>query len=71
MANEFDISHLSPVECILLADQLWEQARAHAEAIPVTAEQVEELHRRLDALDGGKMEPGEKWDIVRERLWGQ
>lgn len=71
MTQDIDITHLSPAECILLADQLWEQARAHAEAIPVTPAQLEELNRRIDALDAGTMEPGEPWEVVRQRLWGQ
>jgi putative addiction module component (TIGR02574 family) len=69
MKDEIDTSHLSPAECILLAEQLWEQARAHSEAIPVTTAQREELDRRLDALETGKMSPGESWEVVRERLF--
>lgn len=71
MTGEFDISRLTPAECILLAEQLWEQARVHAEAIPVTPAQLEELNHRLDALEEGTMDPGEPWEAVRERLWGQ
>jgi len=71
MKPEIDISQLSPAECILLAEQLWEQARAHAEAIPVTPAQLEELNRRLDALNSGTMAPGEPWEVVSERLWGR
>jgi putative addiction module component (TIGR02574 family) len=69
MSTEFDLSGLSPSECILLAEQLWEHARTHAEAAPVTDAQREELKRRLDALDSGEMPPGEPWEIVRERVF--
>ena len=34
MTHEIDITHLSPAECILLAEQLWEKARNHPEALP-------------------------------------
>ncbi len=69
MNPEIDISQLSPAECILLAEQLWEQARAHPEAVPITPAQLEELNRRLDALESGKMPPGEPWEVVRDRLF--
>ena len=65
MSTEFDLSGLSASECILLAEQLWEHARTHPEAVPVTAVQREELKRRLDALDSGEMPPGEPWEVVR------
>lgn len=69
MNAEFDITQLSPSECILLAEQLWEQARAHQEAVPLTPAQRDELNRRLDALDSGEMAAGEPWEVVRERLF--
>ncbi|HEX4138975.1 MAG TPA: addiction module protein [Candidatus Methylacidiphilales bacterium] len=69
MLPDFDINSLSPSECILLAEQLWEHARAHPEAAPLTPDQQVELKRRLDALDSGDMPPGEPWEIVRDRLF--
>src|SRR5438105_4247841 len=39
MNGDFDISHLSSAECILLAEQLWEQARSRPDAVPVTPAQ--------------------------------
>jgi putative addiction module component (TIGR02574 family) len=69
MKDAIDISHLSTAECILLAEQLWEQARAHPEAIPVTPGQLEELNRRIDALEAGTMPPGDTWEVVRDRLF--
>jgi putative addiction module component (TIGR02574 family) len=68
MTQELDISRLTPAECISLAEQLWEQARAHPEAVPVTQAQLEELHRRLDAIEAGNMPRGEPWESVRDRL---
>jgi len=69
MSNKIDLSDLSPSECILLAEQLWDLARSRPEAVPITEAQQNELKRRLDALDSGEMPPGEPWDIVRERLF--
>jgi putative addiction module component (TIGR02574 family) len=69
MSTELDFSSLSPSECILLAEQLWEKARTHPKAVPITAAQQEELKRRIDALDSGEMASGEPWDAVRERLF--
>jgi putative addiction module component (TIGR02574 family) len=71
MSTEFDLSGLSPTECILLAEQLWEQARMHPDAVPITDAQRDELKRRLDALESGEMPAGEPWEIVRERLFRQ
>jgi putative addiction module component (TIGR02574 family) len=71
MTIDLDISRLSPAECILLAEQLWERARNHPEAVPVPPEHLQELSRRLDALESGEMAPGEPWEVVRERLWGR
>ena len=30
---------------------------------------LEELQRRLAAMDAGTMGPGEPWEVVRQRLW--
>jgi putative addiction module component (TIGR02574 family) len=68
MDSDIDISNLSPAECILLAEQLWEKARAHSEAIPVTDAQQKELGRRLDALERGELPPAETWDAVQAWL---
>jgi putative addiction module component (TIGR02574 family) len=64
MKPEIDISQLSPAECILLAEQLWERARNHPEAIPITEAQMAELNRRVDAFERGEMLPGEPWEDV-------
>jgi putative addiction module component (TIGR02574 family) len=69
MKPDIDISQLSPAECVLLAEQLWERASNHPDAIPVPPEHLEELQRRVEALDSGTMEPGEPWEVVRARLW--
>jgi putative addiction module component (TIGR02574 family) len=68
MDSDIDISNLSPAECILLAEQLWEKARAHSDSIPVTAAQQKELSRRLDALERGELPPAESWDDVQAWL---
>ena len=50
MNPDIDTSQLSPAECILLAEQLWEQARNHPEAVPIPPEHLKELHRRAGCL---------------------
>lgn len=57
MLAMLDISRLSPSECILLAEQLWEHARTHPGAVPITDAQRTELKRRVAALDCGEMPP--------------
>jgi putative addiction module component (TIGR02574 family) len=64
MKPEIDISQLSPAECILLAEQLWDRARNHPEAVPVTEAQMAELRRRVDAHERGQMPAGEPWEDV-------
>jgi len=71
MKHEIDTSQLSPAECILLAEQLWDQARNHPEAVPVPKEHLEEIERRIAAIDAGAMRPGEPWETVQARLWGK
>ena len=69
MKPDIDISQLSPAECILLAEELWDRARNHPEAIPVDPEHLAEINRRVDARDSGTMRPGEPWEVVRTWLW--
>lgn len=69
MKDDVDPSRLSAAECVLLAEQLWEHARAHPEEVSVTPAQLDEIHRRLDARESGKMPPGESWELVRGRLF--
>lgn len=64
MKPDIDISHLSPAECILLAEQLWDRARHHPESIPVTDAQMDELNRRIDAFERGELSPGSAWEDV-------
>jgi putative addiction module component (TIGR02574 family) len=71
MKSGIDISQLSPAECILLAEELWERARNHPEAILVDPEHLAEINRRIEARDSGTMEPGESWEAVRARLLGR
>jgi hypothetical protein len=69
MKQDIDISQLSSAECMVLAEELLERARAHPEPILVPPGQLEELNRRLDTLDTGTMEPGEPCEIVQHRLY--
>jgi putative addiction module component (TIGR02574 family) len=68
MTADLDISRLSPAECILLAEQLWERARNHPDAVPVTEAQMTELNRRLDAHERGDLPPGSLWEEVDDWL---
>ena len=62
-----DISRLSPAECILLAEELWEKARLHPENIPVSDAQKQELARRWAAFEAGEM-PTLTWPEAKRRL---
>jgi putative addiction module component (TIGR02574 family) len=69
MKPEIDISQLSPAECILLAEELWDRASAHPDALPVPPEHLAEIERRIEAINSGAMGRGEPWETVRARLW--
>lgn len=68
MARDIDISHLTSDECIELAQQLWDKARAHADTLPASAAQLEELRCRIDAQESGELPPPEPWEAVKARL---
>jgi putative addiction module component (TIGR02574 family) len=61
----FDFSKLTPAQCILLAEELWEKARNHAELAPITPAQAEELRARVDAYEAGKLPPSQTWEEVK------
>lgn len=65
-----DYSHLSVAERILLAEELWDSVHAHAEEIPVSDAQKQELDRRWAAYEAGEM-TGSPWPEVRKRLSDQ
>jgi putative addiction module component (TIGR02574 family) len=69
MKPDIDISQLSPAECILLAEELWDRARAHPDAVHVHPEHLAEVQRRIEAIDSGAMEQGNSWESVRSLLW--
>lgn len=65
--SDIDLSALSPAECILLAQQLWDRVYEEAQALPMPAEQRAEIERRLAAVDAGTM-PVHRWEEVKKRL---
>jgi len=64
---DLDISKLSVVERIQLAEDLWDSVAADTGELPLTAAQTTELERRLSDLprDPGA---GDPWDVVRTRI---
>jgi putative addiction module component (TIGR02574 family) len=65
--KDFDFSHLTAAERIMLAQELWDSVHEEVEAAPLTAAQRDELDRRLDELESGKT-VGIRWDAVRDTL---
>ena len=65
--NDIDFSALSPTECILLAQELWDRGHDEAQTLPMPPEQRAEIERRLAAVDAGTM-PVYPWEEVKERL---
>jgi len=65
--NDIDFSSLSPAECMLLAQELWDRVHEEAQALPMPAEQRAEIQRRLAAVDAGTM-PVHPWEEVKQRL---
>jgi putative addiction module component (TIGR02574 family) len=67
MTREFDISHLSPAERILLVEELWDSLAPDWQAMPLTPAQQEELEYRLAAADRGELSYS-SWNDVKRRL---
>jgi putative addiction module component (TIGR02574 family) len=61
------IMNLSVPERIQLVEDIWDSIAEVPESVALTAEQKEELDRRLDAYH---LNPGEgsPWGVVRERI---
>jgi len=70
MADEFDISHLTPAERLHLIDKLWDSLAADPDSVPVPPEHMEELNRRLDAEARGEM-TFSPWEEVKQRLFSK
>ncbi len=64
-----ELMELSPAERIELAQDLWDSIPAEAMP-PLSAEQIEELDRRLaeHERNPGRASP---WEEVRARLWAR
>jgi putative addiction module component (TIGR02574 family) len=71
MSHEFDISHLSPAERILLAEELWDSLAPDWQTVPLTPAQQEELERRLNAADRGELTYSSWHDVKRRLLPGE
>lgn len=61
------LSDLSVSERIQLVQELWDSVAQDPDAVPVTAEQKEELDRRLDDY-ARNPDAGFTWDEVKARL---
>ena len=61
-----ELRRLPIPERIQLVKELWDGIAEEAPAIDLSAEQVAELDRRLDALEA-QPEGGTPWHIARER----
>jgi putative addiction module component (TIGR02574 family) len=66
---EFDFSKLSVTERIQLAGELWDSIPESAD-ISLTDAQRAELDRRLEDLDQHP-DDGERWEVVRARLYAR
>lgn len=65
-----ELFQLSASERIQLAEDLWDSVSANDAEVPLTAEQREELQRRL-AEHRRNPAGAVPWDEVRTRLWSR
>lgn len=65
--QEIDFSQLSSADRLQLAQALLDDLMVDQQSDLFTAEQLEELDRRVAAIDSGTM-PFESWEMLRERL---
>ncbi|HKP02150.1 MAG TPA: addiction module protein [Chthoniobacterales bacterium] len=62
-----ELRQLPIPERIQLVKELWDSIADESPAIDLSAEQIAELDRRLDAL-AAQPEDGTPWHIARERI---
>lgn len=65
--QEIDFSELSSADRLQLAQALLDGLTLDGQPELLTADQIEELDRRLAAIEDGTM-PFESWEMLRERL---
>lgn len=65
-----NLQKLSTSEKILLAEQLWESARADASRGALTEAQKTELESRLSAFEIDQ-DDGDTWETVKRRIEGE
>jgi putative addiction module component (TIGR02574 family) len=68
MTRDIDITGLTPIERVTLAQDLWDSLAASQESFPLTAEQTEELDRRMAAAERGEISYS-SWTKVKQRLF--
>jgi putative addiction module component (TIGR02574 family) len=64
-----DIQRLSPPEKLALVTEVWDDLATHPENIPVTAEQIAELDRRMEEHRKNPTEVT-KWEDIKQRILG-
>jgi putative addiction module component (TIGR02574 family) len=62
-----ELRQLPIPERIQLVKELWDSIADESPAIDLSAEQIAELDRRLNALDA-QPESGTPWHVARERI---
>ena len=64
-----DIQRLSPSEKLVLVTELWDDLASHPTDIPVTAEQIAELDRRMEDY---RKDPTQvtTWEAILPRIGG-
>jgi putative addiction module component (TIGR02574 family) len=62
-----ELFQLSVAERLELVEELWDSIPAESEAFDLTAEQREDLDRRLAEADADP-NGGSSWDVARERI---
>ena len=61
--QDFDFTRLSLDERTLLAHRLWESVHRTVETVPLSADQIAEIERRVAEADAGRM-PSSPWEAV-------
>lgn len=63
----FDYSHLTPIERLELAQELWDSVDGTEIELPLTEAQRNELDRRLEEYERDP-DGGRDWEVVRAEL---
>jgi putative addiction module component (TIGR02574 family) len=63
-----EINKMGVAERIMLAERIWDSIPRHSEELSLSASQMRDLDRRINALEQGRCRTT-TWGKVKKKLW--